>query len=208
MHLLEGMAVYNRCWLYRNPYALSLLVGPKEFIDKARWFRKMFGGGIRQSGGLAAAADFALTRTLPLLPNVHSLAAYLSKSLQELGVSLLVPTHTNMVWIDTQALGFSPQELARRALDFDSGTRRLTLGGARIVLHFQITKEAVDDLIELVKRMKDEYTSHDGTIGTNGHSVSDQTSASPYDLQQLKKALVGKNMIKKTGENGVAYSGN
>ena len=184
------------------------MVGPKAFIDKARWFRKLFGGGVRQSGGLAAAAGFALTRTLPLLPNVHALAAHLAKSLQDLGVNLLVPTHTNMVWIDTQPLGFTTQELTRRALDFDDGKKRLVLGGARIVLHFQITKEAVNDVIELVQMMKEEYSHSDGQRKINGTTNGEKTSASTYDVQQLRKALAGESMVRKTGENGVAYSGN
>ena len=182
----------------------SLLVGPKAFIDKARWFRKMFGGGVRQSGSLAAAADYALTRTLPLLPNVHQLARLLADELEKLGVKLLIPTETNMVWIDTQPLGFSPAELTRRALDIDNGRRRVTLGGTRVVLHFQITEAAVHDFIDLVKEMKQEVAS--GAHKTNGSTNG--TSASPYDLQQLRKALVGKNVLKKTGENSVAYGGN
>jgi threonine aldolase len=164
----------------------------------------MFGGGVRQSGGLAAAADYAMTRTLPILPDVHALAAHLASSLQELGVNLLFPTQTNMVWIDTQPLGFSAAELTRRALDYDNGRKRIVLGGARIVLHFQISKQAVNDLIELLKLMKEEYTLPDGTIKSTALSNGQESSASPYDVQQLRRALAGKSMIKKTGENGVS----
>lgn len=185
----------------------SVLVGPKAFIEKARWFRKMFGGGIRQSGGLAAAADYALTRTLPLLPAVHARAARLAKAFEDLGANLLFPTMTGMVWVDTQPLGFSTTELTRRALDIDNGRKRIVLGGSRIVLHFQITDEAVDDLIQLIKDMKEEYANAE-----NGHATSlsngDEGSASPYDIKALRQALAGKSMIRKTGEHGVAYSGN
>lgn len=186
----------------------SVLVGPKVFIEKARWFRKMFGGGIRQSGGLAAAADYALTRTLPLLPAVHAKAARLAKAFQDLGANLLFPTQTGMVWVGTSPLGFSTAELTRRGLDIDNGRKRVILGGSRIVLHFQITDEAVDDLIELVKTMKEEYANskngHSSTKLTNG----DEVSASPYDVSALRQALAGKSMVKKTGEHGVAYGGN
>lgn len=185
----------------------SVLVGPKVFIEKARWFRKMFGGGIRQSGGLAAAADYALTRTLPLLPGVHARAARLAKAFEDLGANLLFPTQTGMVWVDTSPLGFSTAELTRRALDIDNGRKRVVLGGARIVLHFQITDEAVDDLIELVTSMKEEYANM-----KNGHgsklSNGDEAAASPYDVSALRQVLAGKSMVKKTGENGVAYGGN
>lgn len=184
----------------------SVLVGPKIFIERARWFRKMFGGGIRQSGGLAAAADYALTRTLPLLPAVHARAARLAKAFEDLGANLLFPTQTGMVWVDTSPLGFSTAELTRRGLDIDNGRKRVVLGGARIVLHFQITDEAVDDLIELVRTMKEEYAN-----SKNGHGsklVNGDEAASPYDVSALRQALAGKSMVKKTGENGVAYGGN
>lgn len=156
----------------------------------------MFGGGIRQSGFLASAADYALTRTLPLMPRVHQLAARLAAELEKLGVRLLIPTETNMLWIDTQPLGFSTQDLTRRALDIKGGSQRITLGGTRVVLHFQITESAVNDFIDLVSVMKDEYASGKHT---NGHS-NGATSASPYDIVQLRKALAGKSILKKTGE--------
>lgn len=182
----------------------SLLVGPKAFIEKAKWFRKLLGGGWRQSGGLAVAADFAMERTLPILPRVHALAAHLATSLEQLGVTLLFPTETNMVWIDTSALGFSVAELTRRALDNENGNKRIVLGGARIVLHFQISEQAVEDLIELVATMKDEAAKgmlKDSASAENGN-------ASPYDVASLRKALAGKSMIKKSGENSIPYSGN
>lgn len=184
----------------------SVLVGPKVFIEKARWFRKMFGGGIRQSGGLAAAADYALTRTLPLLPAVHARAARLAKAFEDLGANLLFPTQTGMVWVDTSPLGFSAAELTRRGLDIDNGRKRVILGGSRIVLHFQITDEAVDDLIELVKTMKEEYANPKNASSRLANG--DEASASPYDVSALRQALAGKSMVKKTGENGVSYGGN
>ena len=52
----------------------SCLVGPAPFIRKARWFRKLFGGGMRQTGILAASAAYALTHNLPQLVRVHALA--------------------------------------------------------------------------------------------------------------------------------------
>lgn len=186
----------------------SVLVGPKAFIERARWFRKMFGGGIRQSGGLAAAADYALTRTLPLLPAVHARAARLAKAFEDLGANLLFPTQTGMVWVDTQPLGFSTAELTRRALDIDNGRKRVVLGGSRIVLHFQITDEAVDDLIQLVKEMKEEYANHRNGNGISKIANGEDAAASPYDVSALRQALAGKSMVKKTGEHGVAYGGN
>ena len=142
---------------------------------------------------MAVAADFAMERTLPILPRVHALAAHLATSLEQLGVTLLFPTETNMVWIDTSALGFSVAELTRRALDNEAGNKRIVLGGARIVLHFQISEQAVEDLIELVATMKDEAAK--GMLKDSGSA--ENGNASPYDVASLRKALAGKSMIKK-----------
>lgn len=74
----------------------SCLVGPKEFIVKARWFRKLFGGGMRQTGVLAACAAYALTYNFPRLSRVHTLAAKLEAGLQEVGATITSPAETCM----------------------------------------------------------------------------------------------------------------
>jgi threonine aldolase len=75
----------------------SAIVGSKEFIDRARWFRKAFGGGIRQSGGIAAAADYAITHHFPRLASTHALAKRLKEGLKALGCNIVAPVDTNMV---------------------------------------------------------------------------------------------------------------
>ncbi|KAJ6604426.1 pyridoxal phosphate-dependent transferase [Mycena vulgaris] len=75
----------------------SCLVGSTAFIAKARWFRKLFGGGMRQTGILAASAAYALTYNFPLLPSVHGLAKKLEAGLEELGVEITSKAETCMV---------------------------------------------------------------------------------------------------------------
>lgn len=75
----------------------SCLVGSKEFIAKARWFRKLFGGGMRQTGILAGAAAYAVTHNFPLLPRVHELTRKLEKGLEEIGCAILSRAETSMV---------------------------------------------------------------------------------------------------------------
>jgi threonine aldolase len=74
-----------------------MIVGPKPFIEKTRWFRKAFGGGVRQSGANAAAADYGLTNHFPRLAYTHKLARKLADGLVGLGCTLICPTETNMV---------------------------------------------------------------------------------------------------------------
>lgn len=130
----------------------SILCGPKKFIEKAKWFRKLFGGGIRQCGSLAVAANHALTHHLPLLPATHILASGLAESLSNLGVKLLLPTETHMLWIDPSPLGFDIATLVDRAKG-----KGLRLGSQRLIVHIQITEQAIADLIELIAELKEEF---------------------------------------------------
>ncbi|GAA5987207.1 hypothetical protein JCM11641_006060 [Rhodosporidiobolus odoratus] len=128
----------------------SVLVGPKQFIKKATHFRKLFGGGWRQSGPLALAASHALSTTLPQLSRTHTLATRLATALVDEGITLELPVETNQVWMDTRSAGFSIPELAQRV--WEEQHIRLNGGGwGRIVLHSQISQEAVEGLIEVVR---------------------------------------------------------
>ncbi len=62
----------------------SLLSGGKSFIEKARRTRKMFGGGMRQAGILAAAGIYALEHNLARLAQDHVLARWLAEKLNRL----------------------------------------------------------------------------------------------------------------------------
>ena len=75
----------------------SCLIGCNDFIDRARKFRKAFGGGMRQTGFLAASAVFALTHNFPKLASVHDLARKLQSGLLELGVGITGRAETCMV---------------------------------------------------------------------------------------------------------------
>jgi len=75
----------------------SCLIGSKEFIARARRFRKGFGGGMRQTGFLAASAAYALTHNFPKLAAVHELARKLERGLLELGVEITGSAETCMV---------------------------------------------------------------------------------------------------------------
>ncbi len=61
----------------------SLILGTQSHVDRARRWRKMLGGGLRQSGVLAAAALYALDRILPLMPRDHEHARLFALALQD-----------------------------------------------------------------------------------------------------------------------------
>lgn len=76
----------------------SLLIGNKEFIHSARRVRKVFGGGMRQAGIIAAAGIFALENNIQRLTEDHSNAKLLESCLQQLDfIDSVVPVETNIV---------------------------------------------------------------------------------------------------------------
>lgn len=85
----------------------SLLVGPKDFIEKARRIRKMLGGGMRQTGVIAAAAIYALEHNVERLREDHRRAADLAKVLARFPALGAGPARTNMVFIAPKALDTS-----------------------------------------------------------------------------------------------------
>jgi threonine aldolase len=81
----------------------SVLLGPADFIEQARRWRKVTGGGVRQSGLLAAAGLHALEHHVQRLAEDHQRARRLADALEELGFPVQ-RTPTNMVFLDGSAL--------------------------------------------------------------------------------------------------------
>lgn len=76
----------------------SLLIGQKDFIKKARRYRKVFGGGMRQAGFLAAAGIYALDNNISKLKQDHLRAKQLENTLLNLSfVESVLPVDTNIV---------------------------------------------------------------------------------------------------------------
>lgn len=103
----------------------SCLIGSKEFIARGRWFRKIWGGGMRQTGYLAASAAFALSNNFPQLLRVHALAKKLEAGLEELGAIILSRAETCMVRF---VLILSPQTCWRLSISPEDLLRSCTSG--------------------------------------------------------------------------------
>ncbi|KAH7883894.1 pyridoxal phosphate-dependent transferase [Phlebopus sp. FC_14] len=131
----------------------TCLVGSKDFIQKARWFRKMFGGGLRQTGILAGSIAYALTHNFPQLPRVHALAKRLQKDLEEIGVGILSPAETCMIFYDATTIGVEYWEAVERAAALP---KPITLSGSRLVVHIQTSDGAVDDFVDMMRALKEE----------------------------------------------------
>lgn len=123
----------------------SLLVGSNELILKARRWRKMVGGGMRQAGILAAAGIYALEHNINRLAEDHRHASELAKALAQLSSFKLhsMPV-TNMVLLDLEAERF--KSLQRYLAD--NGVKTST---QRWVMHRDVSSANIDQLIELCR---------------------------------------------------------
>ncbi|CAG8574633.1 7268_t:CDS:2 [Dentiscutata heterogama] len=130
----------------------SIIVGNMEFVKRARHLRKLFGGGWHQSGPLAAAAKFALETNYPnKLKETHILARELASGLSKLGIRIVNPVHTNMVFIDTSTTKISSTDVLAEKLE-EHGIKIFGDAStmARLVVHYQIEKKAIERLINVV----------------------------------------------------------
>ena len=121
----------------------SVLVGTKPFIEEAHRWRKMFGGGMRQSGILAAAGLYALDHNLDRLKDDHHHARKLAESIQGLnGLHISMDTvESNMVYVQTEesANKWKQQLEEHGVLCFALGENTL-----RLVTHLHIEEEQVE----------------------------------------------------------------
>jgi threonine aldolase len=94
----------------------SLLVGGKEFIERADRCRKRLGGGMRQAGVIAACGIVALKRMIDRLADDHCTAQALAHGLREIpGLRIALDTvDTNMVYVDHYGTGLSTAEVLAR----------------------------------------------------------------------------------------------
>jgi threonine aldolase len=127
----------------------SLLVGSREFIERAHRFRKMFGGGMRQVGIVAAAGLYALEHNVKRLADDHANAARLGCGLADIpGIRLVREPETNMVVFRVEDLGtFLERSRESRVLINPIGPDTL-----RAVTHLDVSAEDVDLALERLRR--------------------------------------------------------
>ena len=129
----------------------SLLAGDRAFIDRARRFRGMFGGGMRQAGVLAAAALHALDHHRERLAEDHAHARILAAALAEQpGVSIdPAAVETNILYFRLRGMAAAKFAEACEA----RGVRVLAIGvdTVRLVTHLDVSRAAVDRAIAVFR---------------------------------------------------------
>jgi threonine aldolase len=129
----------------------SLLAGHKDFAVEARRKRKIMGGGMRQTGVLAAAGLVALTRMRDRLQEDHERAKRLALALDQIpAISVQqAQTPTNMVFFQSRQV--RTEEDSRRVVQLFKNDRILINGADRgvfrFVTHYWINDEDIDAVI-------------------------------------------------------------
>jgi threonine aldolase len=121
----------------------SVLLGPREFIERGKRWRKMLGGGMRQSGILAAAGLYALEHHIDRLADDHVNAARLSTGLAAIeGLTVATP-QTNIFYVDVPpgAVDGLREALLREHIRASVGVH------TRLVTHINISAADVEHVI-------------------------------------------------------------
>lgn len=121
----------------------SMLVGSRPLIERAHRLRKMVGGGLRQVGLLAAAADHALTHHVERLADDHALARRLAEGLAALPGVTVTPPQTNIVFAQVSD-GRTPALLEHLK---SRGVLATGLIGLRFVTHLDVDAAGIDHAI-------------------------------------------------------------
>jgi threonine aldolase len=132
----------------------SVVVGSADVIKKARKYRKMLGGGMRQAGIIAAPGIIAMTKMVDRLKDDHDNAKLLAEGLKKMGIKINNDVQTNMVYIDYTAIGW-------KDADWDKATKKLGWksqghsGGTRLCTHYGIEREDIKAFLDgLAKQIK------------------------------------------------------
>jgi len=140
----------------------SLVVGSKDFVERARKNRKVLGGGMRQAGIIAAAGLVALDTMVDRLADDHRNARFLAEECAKIyGLNVdLAHVQTNMVVLDISGLNLDDllfcAELKRHGVLAGSIGR----GKVRLVTHRGIEREDVEKAMEAIRKIVAEMRGH------------------------------------------------
>lgn len=131
----------------------SVLIGTKDFIKQARRVRKVFGGGMRQAGIIAAGGLYALKHNVERLKIDHDHARKLESTLNELDwVESVLPVQTNIVVAILKDANQREAIIERLA---ERNVRIMAFGPGmlRMVTHLDVTSEQIEETCTILKSL-------------------------------------------------------
>jgi threonine aldolase len=131
----------------------SVLIGKNDFIKKARRVRKVFGGGMRQAGFLAAAGSYALKNHVDRLKEDHEHAKQIAEALEKKKfVKIILPVETNIIIFELNDSVTAPA-LVTRLREKDILGHTIATNRVRLVVHLDITKQMVGRTIDMINEL-------------------------------------------------------
>ena len=137
----------------------SALAGSRDFIRDARRARKLFGGGMRQVGILAAGAQFALEHNLQRLSEDHRHARLLADAvLRSPGLRLDPPPQTNILVVRLEADLGTSSEFAAKLLQRGVGVLPFGAHHIRLVTHLDLQLPQIHQAAEIIEQVAREMS--------------------------------------------------
>ena len=125
----------------------SVLCGSPEFVERARRWRTMLGGGMRQAGVLAAAGMYAIENNVERLADDHANAARLAKGLAEISQLKITAPQTNIFFVDVPEEDVAGLRAHLKSLNISCTVGPVT----RLVTHLDVDAEKVDRVLTAFK---------------------------------------------------------
>jgi threonine aldolase len=131
----------------------SVLLGTGGFIKKARRIRKVFGGGMRQAGYMAAAGVYALQHNIDRLADDHLHAEMIAAALSKKDfISNILPVETNIIIFEVNGR-LNPYAFAARMSENDIKVTAISKTQVRMVLHLDVTADMVSKTIKVIEQL-------------------------------------------------------
>lgn len=130
----------------------AVLAGGRNFIHRARRYKQLFGGGMRQAGIAAAGCLHALDHHVERLAEDHTHARRLARGLAAVdGIELCTPEpETNLVFFDARGLGVSNAAFLEKLAA--AGVRMGSVGGSiRAVTHLDVSRADIERAIDAAR---------------------------------------------------------
>ena len=129
----------------------SVLLGTKDFIKQARRIRKVFGGGMRQAGFMAAAGIYALENNIERLEVDHIHAKQVAEALlKKEFTGKMLPVETNIIIFEVVDETYTAKSLAEAFKKYDILVMPISKTQIRMVLHLDITEQMVKQTIDAI----------------------------------------------------------
>jgi len=133
----------------------SVLLGDKDFVKRGRKIRKVFGGGMRQAGFLAAAGLYALKNNIDRLTEDHKHAKILEEGLKgQSYVESILPVYTNIVIFNLKKEIITGEKYEKKLADQGIRVSAFGKNTIRFVTHLDFTNAMLGKTLEVLKSIR------------------------------------------------------